>query len=452
MNPIPYNMRLDVTKPGIQATIYLKRGEVVSRLIVITLVSDTELVQLPEGATAVFRATKPDGNIVFNDCEIAGSTIKHLVSKQTISESGYVSCDLAVYDADGAILYSPRFDIYVQDSLYEDAAIESSSEFSALHSAMTEATAFKTKWLNAEAAAISGDKASVDVDAKGDHTVFRFVLERGAQGPEGPIGPQGETGRGLDILGVFETVEELSTSVTDPVQGDTYMVGTDANYCVYLYNAADGWVNIGPLQGAKGDTGEQGPQGEKGETGATGEAGPQGEPGPQGEKGDPGIPAKVDGISADAEGEISLHAVRYTTQALTEDEKFQVRNNIAAMAYAEKGANGGVATLDSNGKVTANQANSRSIMLTSSRSLTAADAGAFLVAYNTNVTLTIPAGLPVGMEVEVCRYSNYTVTFAAASGLSLASVGMKKSIANAYGCAALKHIVEGKWVLAGDLG
>ena len=42
-------------------------------------------------------------------------------------------------------------------------------------------------------------------------------------------------------------------------------------YAVYTFTGTDGWLNGGPLQGAKGDTGPAGPQGA---------AGPQGEPGP----------------------------------------------------------------------------------------------------------------------------------------------------------------------------
>lgn len=114
----------------------------------------------------------------------------------------------------------------------------------------------------------------------------------------------------------------------------------------------------------------------------------------------------------------------------------------------------GIATLDENGKVVADQATSaRGGNITASRSLTAEDNGKLFLARSANVTITIPTGLPRGMEVEVCRFSDYTVTFAAASGVIVVSVNGALRIANKYGCAVLKNITgdDQVWLLAGDL-
>lgn len=107
---------------------------------------------------------------------------------------------------------------------------------------------------------------------------------QGPQGETGPQGPQGEMGKGLRILGYFDSVSDLETGVSSPALGDAYGTGTEAPYDIYVYSAA-GWVNNGPLQGAKGDKGDTGPQGPQGETGPQG---PQGEAGPQGETGPTG--------------------------------------------------------------------------------------------------------------------------------------------------------------------
>lgn len=127
---------------------------------------------------------------------------------------------------------------------------------------------------------------------------------------------------------------------------------------------------------------------------------------------------------------------------------------IGAIRDAEKGAANGVATLDANGKVVADQATSaRGANITASRSLTAEDNGKLFLALSANVTITIPTGLPLGMEVEVCRFSDYTVTFAAASGVTVRSVNGALRIANKYGCAVLKKATadDQAWLLAGDL-
>lgn len=113
----------------------------------------------------------------------------------------------------------------------------------------------------------------------------------GPEGPAGPTGPQGEkgeTGSGLTILDHYETLEVLEAAVTSPNPGDAYSVGESAPYDIYIYSKTSGWKNHGPIQGAKGDTGEQGPAGPAGPQGETGPAGPQGPEGPQGETGPQG--------------------------------------------------------------------------------------------------------------------------------------------------------------------
>lgn len=115
---------------------------------------------------------------------------------------------------------------------------------------------------------------------------------QGAQGPKGDKGDTGETGSGFKVLDYYTSLYALRAAVPNPNVGDAYGIGSAEPYDIYIFGATSGWVNNGPLQGAKGDAG---PQGEKGETGATGPQGPQGE---KGEKGDTGA-AGADGAKGD---------------------------------------------------------------------------------------------------------------------------------------------------------
>ncbi len=151
--------------------------------------------------------------------------------------------------------------------------------------------------------------------------------EKGEQGDPGPTGPQGErgaTGAGFKVLDYYTSLSALQAAIRSPDVGDAYGVGTADPYDIYIYGETSGWVNNGPLQGAKGDQGEQGEpgvsvthrwsgtalyvtsasgttsanlKGDKGDTGSQGETGPQGEQGvqgiqgiqgPKGDKGDKG--------------------------------------------------------------------------------------------------------------------------------------------------------------------
>lgn len=95
-------------------------------------------------------------------------------------------------------------------------------------------------------------------------------------GPKGDKGEKGDTGTGFKVLDYYESISALQSGVQNPSIGDAYGVGTAAPYDIYIYSQSNGWVNNGPIHGAKGDTGPQGPQGEKGDKGDTGPAGPIG--------------------------------------------------------------------------------------------------------------------------------------------------------------------------------
>ena len=106
---------------------------------------------------------------------------------------------------------------------------------------------------------------------------------KGDTGATGPQGEKGETGSGFKVLDYYGSLSALQSAVSSPNVGDAYGVGTAEPYDIYIFGKSSGWVNNGPLQGAKGDTGPQGP---KGDTGETGEQGPKGDTGAKGDKGD----------------------------------------------------------------------------------------------------------------------------------------------------------------------
>lgn len=90
--------------------------------------------------------------------------------------------------------------------------------------------------------------------------------EQGPQGEQGPRGEQGETGKGLQILGYYDTLEDLQREVPTPEIGDAYGIGVAEPYDIYVRSQTT-WVNNGKIQGPQGEQGEQGPQGETGPSG-----------------------------------------------------------------------------------------------------------------------------------------------------------------------------------------
>lgn len=82
---------------------------------------------------------------------------------------------------------------------------------------------------------------------------------RGLQGPRGAAGAQGiqgPMGRGITVLGSFESSSELPTS-GEP--GDSYLIGVN----LWTYSGT-AFVNMGPVRGPQGLQGPRGPEGEQG--------------------------------------------------------------------------------------------------------------------------------------------------------------------------------------------
>lgn len=111
--------------------------------------------------------------------------------------------------------------------------------------------------------------------------------QTGPRGEQGPAGPKGETGSGFKVLGYYGTKAALDAAQkATAAAGDAYGVGTAEPYDIYIFDGITGeFINNGPLQGAKGDTGPTGPQGPKGDPGETGPQGPAGADGAPGTDG-----------------------------------------------------------------------------------------------------------------------------------------------------------------------
>ena len=197
-------------------------------------------------------------------------------------------------------------------------------------------------------------------------------------------GEKGDTGSGLRILGYYETLTALESSVTNPSVGDAYGIGTSEPYNIYIYTSINGWVNNGALQGAKGEDGHTPEKGidyftdaDKQEIAtAASEMIGQATDTKQGlvmVNGENGIGVNIeDGslyIKSATEAEIDgkSHSynpivpsnLNYAVKAgltsnsitLTEAEKTSALNWIGAIPSSDKGKAGGVARLDSSGKV-----------------------------------------------------------------------------------------------------
>ena len=288
MQEIRHQFTLDIKKDGIQKTLHMRQGDIKSQRIAIQLFSGAFPYGIEGITSATFRARKPDGSIIFNDCVVTEHGVEYQVTSQSIAAAGGVECMITLCGPSGETLGTPRFLIEVEEAICSDSEVESTNEFTALQIAMADKAEIAGYAQSAEeakdAAATSAGKAqefasSADTalqELKDSIAAGEFKGEKGetgSVGPRGPAGPQGETGPA-------GPAGERGPQGLPGSQGPKGDIGP-----------------IGP-KGDQGVPGLKGDKGDKGDVGATGPQGPRGDPGPQGPAGKNGTSFTVLGLYA----------------------------------------------------------------------------------------------------------------------------------------------------------
>lgn len=132
-----HKLTLDVHKTVSNASVALKKGDTAHRLL-ITLSEGGYPYHIGEDCTVAFSALKPDGTAIFNDCRIEGDTVIYDMTEQTTAEEGMVSCEVKIYGANGDLLTSASFLLFVEEGVNNSGAVVSSGEFSTLASMVRE--------------------------------------------------------------------------------------------------------------------------------------------------------------------------------------------------------------------------------------------------------------------------------------------------------------------------
>lgn len=95
------------------------------------------------------------------------------------------------------------------------------------------------------------------------------LLNAGIYPVMGPKGEKGDKGDGINIIGDYNTLDELILKHPVGNKGDAYLINGD----LYIWNEENKkYDNVGNIKGDKGEKGDTGDKGEKGEKGDTGES------------------------------------------------------------------------------------------------------------------------------------------------------------------------------------
>ena len=252
-----FNITLDIHDVNPQTTIRVKKGDTCRRINV-TLSEKGEPYSIAEDCTAVFTGVKPDGNKLFNPCEILGDTIRYDLTEQTTIVAGLVKAEVRLMGSDNEELTTPSFYIIVDDTLYTDGdLIASTPEGFALKRFADLIGDTEEKLANGEFDGFSptvevvpfdGGTEVIITDRNGEHS-FRVLNSEGA-------GTNGKDGVGV------ASVEQTTTSTED---GGTNVI------TVTLTNGTTATFSV--LNGSKGSKGDRGERGVDGASGSDGKDG-----------------------------------------------------------------------------------------------------------------------------------------------------------------------------------
>lgn len=138
MQPIVHKISIDLTNNKMSGAVNVQKNGNCDTLE-IYLTNKNQPYVFSDGVHARIRALKSDGTKLFNDCITGENSITYKITSQTVSVSGLVMCQLLLYDNNENLLYSPKFDLVVNENVYDDDGIESTNEYTALTEALSKA-------------------------------------------------------------------------------------------------------------------------------------------------------------------------------------------------------------------------------------------------------------------------------------------------------------------------
>ena len=194
MERVEHRIKLNLMKAGLQGQAIVKKADSDSRKINIYLSSTAGSFNMSDIASAILRAEKPDGKVMFNSCTVCEDRLEYIITTQTIAATGTVTCEITLTSKSGQVLVTPRFEIIVADIIYSDSEIESTNEYTALEEAIKKATALKDGTTFTPSVSDAGVLSWTNADGKDNPAAVNIKGPKGESGAKGDKGDPGKDG------------------------------------------------------------------------------------------------------------------------------------------------------------------------------------------------------------------------------------------------------------------
>ena len=245
------SITLEIWQPN-DMRIQVNQGEVNSRFLEIKILDKKKAFNLA-GKTVIFYATKPDGNLIFNYCEIIDAQ-KGLINLAMTSQMSIVpgimrDCEIDILDEELTKLKVKGLSIEIARCTDFESAIESTSEFTALTQALDEVNkvmeAYSEENIMGKIMSMDGEGCGLDAD-----------LLDGKHGSEYATAKQGEKAdsavQGIKANGLVLPVDSANVVNLTPENLNVVPIGRTVNNKELSSDITLSYSDVGGASSAQG--------------------------------------------------------------------------------------------------------------------------------------------------------------------------------------------------------
>ena len=257
------SITLNVWQPN-DVRVQVNQGEVNSRFLEIKILDKKKAFNLA-GKTVIFYATKPDGNLIFNYCEIIDAQ-KGLINLAMTSQMSIVpgimrDCEIDILDEELTKLKVKGLSIEIIRCTDFESAIESTSEFTVLDEALADVKkvmdAYSEENIMGKIMSMDGEGCGLDAD-----------LLDGKHGSEYATAAQGEKTesaiQGIKANGLVLPIDSGNAVNLTPENLNVVPIGRTVNNKELSSDITLSYSDVGgasSAQGSKADSAIQGIRG-----------------------------------------------------------------------------------------------------------------------------------------------------------------------------------------------
>ena len=257
------SITLNVWQPN-DVRVQVNQGEVNSRFLEIKILDKKKAFNLT-GKTVIFYATKPDGNLIFNYCEIIDAQ-KGLINLAMTSQMSIVpgimrDCEIDILDEELTKLKVKGLSIEIIRCTDFESAIESTSEFTVLDEALADVKkvmdAYSEENIMGKIMSMDGEGCGLDAD-----------LLDGKHGSEYATAAQGEKAesaiQGIKANGLVLPIDSANVVNLTPENLNVVPIGRTVNNKELSSDITLSYSDVGgasSAQGSKADSAIQGIRG-----------------------------------------------------------------------------------------------------------------------------------------------------------------------------------------------